>query len=100
MMLDVSKVLVRFDGKPLMDVDDNGASVDATVRRALVNALLAPNQKDSGVQKIQKYELARRIYTTDMVEVSAEEVVVLKKQVEELYPPLVCGQLCAMLEGK
>ena len=101
MLIDVNRVLVQMNGTPLMDTDSEGKAIEATVKVALVNAALSPEQKDTGVQKVQKYELARKMYQSESaVELSVEDVAMLKKRVEEVYPPLICGQLCAMLEGK
>ena len=101
MLIDVSKVLVQMNGRELMDRDDEGNAISATVKVALVNSALSPEQKDTGVQKVQKYELARKIYAAEStVDLGVEEIAMLKKRVEEVYPPLVCGQLVAILEGK
>lgn len=101
MLVDVSRVLVQMNGKSLMDQDAEGNAVEATVRLALVNAVLSPEQNEPGVKKVQKYELARRMYAAvSTVDLNVEDVAMLKKRVEEVYPPLICGQLCAILEGK
>jgi hypothetical protein len=98
MLIDVSKILVNIAGQPIMDTTDNGEAVPATVKMALVNAVLSPEQNEKGIQKIQKYELAKRLYQADKeVEVTAEEVVLMKKRVEELYAPLIVGQLAELL---
>ena len=98
MKIQITKPLVQFNGQPIMDVDGNGNAVPATVKMALVNAVLAPERDEKGIQKIQKYELAKRLYQAEKeVEVTAEEVVLMKKRVEELYAPLIVGQLAELL---
>ncbi len=99
MLLNINKVLVQLNGQPIMDIDDAGQSVPATVKTALVNAVLAPEQNEKGTQKVQKYELAKRIYKAEQeVEVTAEEVVLIKRRIEELYPPIIVGQLEELLK--
>lgn len=101
MLIDVSQVLVQLNGNPMKDQDDKGQLIDAIVKSALVNAVLSPEEKDTGVQKVQKYELARKLYKAEStVDMGVDEIAMIKRRVEALYPPLVCGQLCAILEGK
>lgn len=101
MLIDVTRTLKQLNGEPLRDNDGQGNAVEATVKMALINGILSPVKDDTGVQKVQKYELARKMYKAEStVDLTVEEIVMLKRRVEELYPPLVCGQLLAILEGK
>jgi hypothetical protein len=101
MVIDVSKNLVQLNGQPIMDMDEQGNAVPATVKNALVNAVLSPEQNEKGTQKVQKYELAKKLYRAEKdVEVTAEEVVLIKKRVEELFAPLIVGQIVELLEGR
>jgi len=101
MVINVNKELVQLNGQPIMDLDAEGKAVPATVKTALVNAVLLPEQNEKGVQKVQKYELAKKLYKAEKdVEVTAEDVVLLKKVVENSYAPLIVGQVLELLEGK
>jgi hypothetical protein len=96
MLLKVSTVLVQYNGKPIVD---NG--VEATVRDAVVNAVLVAVPGDKPIQKFQKDELARKIYNVkEEVELTAEEVVMVKERVGECFAPIVVGQVWRLLEGK
>lgn len=101
MKVNVDVVLKTISGETMMDTNDKGEAVEATLKTGLVNALLAPKQKqDSGVDKIKTYELAKRIYTGGEVELSAEEISLCKKAVDDTFPsPQVVGQICELLEG-
>jgi len=81
-----------------MEADEQGNVTEATVRVVLVNAVLSPVQKESGMDKMKKYGLAQRIFRDDEIELSAEDIVLLKERIGELYAPLVVGQLFQMLE--
>lgn len=101
MIIDVSRKLYQLSGKPLVDQAEDGTAVDAVVRTALVNIALSPDSKDDGVKKVKKYELAKKIYMAkDVVDLAVEELAMLRKGVEANYPPLICGQLVDILEGK
>jgi len=98
MILDVTKPLVNFAGQNLKDSDGAGEVVDATIRMAFVNALLAPVQKDTGMDKMKKGELARKIYQNDAVELTVDEAKIIKDRIGEIYPPLVVLQLWGLLD--
>ncbi len=94
MKININQVLTQLNGQPIKDTDESGKAVDATVRNALVNAVLLPEQNEKGTQKVLKYELAKKIYQAkEDVEVTAEEVVMLKRVVGEAFAPLIVGQL-------
>jgi hypothetical protein len=97
MKLNVNQVLTQYNGQPMMDVD-NGKTIEATVKLALVNAVASPVQSDKMIDKIRKDELAIRIYKADPeVELTAEDVVLIKERVGEMYAPVIVGQIVRML---
>lgn len=99
MKINTNQVLKSFNGETVKDMV-NGEAVDATVKTALVNAILAPSQKDVGMDKIKKYELAKAIYSNDEIELTAEEIEFCKKAVDAAYPsPLIVGLITDVLEG-
>ena len=102
MKIDVSKELKTLDGQVMQDVGSGGNAVDATVKMALLNAVLAPEKDDTPVRKLEKGELARRIYNAEKeVELTAEEITLCKKRVGEVFPnPLVVLQVTEILEQK
>ena len=100
MNVDVTKNLITFDGQTMKDIVD-GEAVDATLRMAMVNAILSPVEKESGMDKVKKYELAKRIHNAkDEVELSAEDISLIKERIGEVFPALIVGQVFDLLEGK
>lgn len=98
MLVDVSRNLVQMNGNPLMDTNEKGEAVEATVKTAIVNAVLSPVQNEKGIDKVKKYELAKRIYQVEgEIELTPEEVVLIKDRVGELYTPLIVGQVLELL---
>lgn len=65
MLIDVSRVLRQINGAPMIDTDGEGKAVEAKVKMALVGALINPVQTDKPMQKFQKDELARKIYSVE-----------------------------------
>lgn len=100
MKINVNHVLKTIDGQSMKD-NVNGEAIDATVKMAIVNAVLSPVDKETGVKKLEKYQLAQKVYNADgEVELSAEEISLIKKQVGEVFPPIIVGQVFNLLEGK
>ena len=101
MVIKVNTPLKTLGGEVMQDNDGKGNVMDATLKTVIVNALLSPVERESGVEKMKKYELATRIYKSeDEVELSAEEITLIKARVGELFAPLVVGQVYNALEGK
>jgi len=100
MLVKVNVPLKTLDGQVMKDNDGQGNAIDATVKMVIVNAILAPVQKESGVDKVKKFDLAQRIYKSDEVDLTAEEISLIKERVGESFPPIVVGQIWNLLEGK
>jgi hypothetical protein len=99
MLVKVDGTLKTLDGTVIMDNDGKGNAVEATVRMALVNAILSPVQQETGMEKVKKYELAKKIHDQDEVELSMDDIELIKDRVGEIYAPVVVGQLYSLLSG-
>ena len=99
MLLDNTKVLVTLAGEPLKESVD-GEVKDVTVKTVIVNALLNPMEKDTGMQKMEKEELARKVYQNDSVDLTIEQVKLIKDRIGEMYAPIVVGQVWRLLENR
>ena len=97
MLVKVNVSLKTLDGKTMKDNLD-GEVVDATVRMAMVNSILAPVDKESGIDKVKKYELAKRIYANDEVDLNEDEIKLIKDTVGSNFAPIVVGQIFEMLK--
>lgn len=73
-----------------------------TLAAVATSALLANHQDErdlSGTDKVTRYKLAQRINDADReIEMSAEEVTLLKTLIGKAYAPLVVGQAFDLLE--
>lgn len=100
MKIDVTKTLTNLDGAVMKDMVD-GEAVDATLRMAMVNAILSPVEKESGMDKVKKFNLAERIHdAVDDVDLTVEEVSLIKERVGVVFSSLIVGQVWKLLEGK
>ena len=98
MLVKVNQVLRTIDGQSMKDSDGQGNITEATVKSAIVNAILSPVQKETGIEKVAKYELAKKIYASDEVNLDEKEIALIKDRVGELYAPVVVGQIYELLK--
>jgi len=100
MKLKTEVVLTNLSGEALKDTNTKGEAVDATLEMCLINALLAPmgqGKTEAGTEKLKKFNLAKKINDNKEVDLSADDIVLLKNRVGEVYPPLIVGQVYELL---
>jgi len=96
MKLDVTRVLVNLDGKPIQSGDE-----PLTLRDVLCNALLSsmPNKPIEAKVQVDQYEMALRIRQEDVLTFSLKEAANFQELVARFYTPLITGQVWHILEG-
>lgn len=102
MKLNVTQVLKQRSGEPIID-NDNGVAVDATLRRGIINALEVALETDRNEQPIKRYErgkLADKVYDNDEVELSAEEITLIKERVGKVFNAYIVKVIWDLLEDK
>lgn len=97
MLVKVNVLLKTMDGQVMKDNVD-GEAVDATVQMAIVNAVLSPVQNEKGIDKVAKYELAKKIYSNGEVDLNEDDIKLIKERVGETFPPIVVGQVYELLK--
>ena len=97
MLVKVNMSLKTLDGQAMMDNDGQGNAVEATVKQAIVNAILSPVEKESGIDKVTKYELAKKVYASDEVDLDENEIKLIKDAVGKSFAPIVVGQIFELL---
>jgi len=98
MKLDFGKVLTGFDGKPIKFNDR-----DATLGLVAVEALCAvyQDEKDlTGEEKVKRATLAEVAYQGNGVDVSVEDIALIKRLIGKAYGPLVVKKAYDIIEGK
>ena len=101
MQVDFSKEFKQFDGKIIIETQEN--PVAFTLRTASINGLMfkGENEKLSGEEQMKRFDLSTLIYaSTEPVDLASEQVVLIKEQIAKIYSPLIVGQVWKMLEGQ
>jgi hypothetical protein len=114
MKINFDSVITGIDGEPIKTKDqrpgkDGGRETferDFVLRDVAVNALLAePQDRNAkpldGKEKVRRTRLADKIYGChEPINISAEDVVLIKDQVNAIYPTLTTARAWAILEGE
>lgn len=106
MKIDFDIKLVNFKNEVIRekvkdkDEDEKETFEDLTLGKVCVGALMSfnPESRISGEEKVKRYDLALRIYKGGIIDVTSEEIVLMKKRVGEGFAVIVVGQVLKMLE--
>ncbi len=99
MKIDVTNPLLGLDDKPLIpDNSDPEKSGPLTARQAIINALMLADPKLEGTEKLGRYLLATLINKKDEVDLTNEQVTLIKAEVARCYGPLVVGRIYELVD--
>lgn len=70
-----------------------------TLGACAISALLGPDEAASGVEKMQRWLLAERIYPGGVQEVTAEEIGLIKARIGKCYNAVAVGPAYRLLES-
>lgn len=94
MKVKINQVLKDVDGTPI-----TMNNKPYTLGDVCIASLLTPLQEDTEKTKWEKYEIFKKIKESkNEVELTIEEIALVKKCIGKFQPPLVMGQCWEMLE--
>jgi hypothetical protein len=93
---DFTVVLVGLDGKPL--VAEPGLPM--TLGDAVSSALVSPfkDESPSGQEKVKRWALALRVHAAKDIELTADDITMIKNLVAKAFGPLIVGQVWEILD--
>ncbi len=98
--IDFSSPITQLDGQPFIDKD--GKPIHTTLAIVAENALLASYQDEqnlSGEDKVKRFVLAHKIHDDEKnVELTADEITLIKKLIAKSYNPLITGESWRILD--
>jgi putative N-acetylmannosamine-6-phosphate epimerase len=93
MKRDLDEAMRDLDGKPFAD--------NATLKQVIFAAVTSQTQDDAAMpvaEKMMLYGLAQAVNRGGVVELTAEQIAVVKARIGKLYPVLVVGEAYRLLE--
>lgn len=97
MKIDFSSQLLGLDGKQIIMPDEKPAVLSSVCVTALM-AIYPDEVSLSGDEKYRRYKIAGLIYPGGAIEITAEDVALLKKLTAKCYGPLIVGPAHDALE--
>lgn len=97
MKIQVNKVIVDMEGKPVKDGEG-----DLTYRTLFYNALdgSLPDERPTQEEKAQRFNIMNKLFNSSEVDLTLSERALLKDRVHAIFrSPLLYGRTCQMLEG-
>ena len=99
MKIDVTNPLLDLDDRPIvLDSTESATPGPLTARRAIINALMLADPKLDGTEKLGRYLLAALINKKDEVDLTNEQVTLIKAEVARCYGPLVVGRIYELVD--
>lgn len=95
MKINFDAVLKDFKGDDI--ADEKGAGV--VLSMIAINAILSPEQGQTGLQKKAAFDLAAKISTKPEGEYLPEEAVLIKEAIGKHYPALIVGAAYNLLDA-
>lgn len=112
MRINVKQPILDYEGKPLKvnKMDESGSVVfdenrhpvmiSETARNYMAAALNNSIREEvfTAEQKAQAYQLTRKLYARNEVDLTPNERYLIKERIEKhTYPPLICGRIIDIL---
>jgi hypothetical protein len=100
MLLKTKHPLTDLEEKPLQ-IRDGDVVREMTIGTICVQCLLGGKQDElTGADKLERYELAKKLHDNDTVDLSAEQVVWLKEEIAKNFVSLISGQAWTILDPR
>lgn len=97
MKIKINDKLIGVDGITPITSPDTKAAL--TLKDVCINSILSPIQDEDQKAKYEKYELYKKLRDAKAdIELTAEQIVLLKNCVGKFQPPLIMGQVFDLLE--
>lgn len=94
MKLNFDIELKNLSGEPVIENDK-----PVILRNLVTNAVLVPEEGEEGEIKLTKWNLALKIDKGGEIDLTPEEVVLIKRMVGKYHIPMVVGRIYPLLNG-
>ena len=101
MKIDFSTKINTIHGTPFQVPNGEGGTRDMELKDVCVEALYTPNPQspDSGAEKFRLHQLAVKLHRGGEIEISPEDVALVKDKIGTLYGANVVGPAYEILNG-
>lgn len=96
MLINFDQIMKNMDGTDMLE-NDKSIPMKTFISNALLSVHLEPNI--SGMDKFKRGELAKKVYDGGNLEISSEDITMIKDAVGKYYPPLVVLPVFSYIES-
>lgn len=100
MLIDFDKKILNLNGKKILQNSDKGIPEPLNAVRIASDALMRFEDKEKADEKLKKFNLGMKINKDIIVDLKAEEIVLLKETIGKHYAPVVVGRMYEILENE
>lgn len=100
MKFNPEQTMKNLDGVNLTRPLESGDTEPMTMRFAIRSALIAvPGQPLTPDESLRRFDLMEKFTSTKEVDLKADEIVLIKNCLAQIYGPLVVGQVVRAIDG-
>ena|SRR6185436_12502090 len=96
MRINTTQVLKNYEGKEILE-DDKPITLRDVFSIGLNSQL--PDEKMTADQKAKIFQITTKLYTNNEVDLTVDQLALIKEQVGKVYNPLVYGRVCEIIDG-
>ena len=100
-LINLKQTLKNFKGETFKYKEaEDGPETDMTVGKVLANIILVPQQQKDGFRTLKIYELAKKFYEKDELDLDRSDFIQVKERVENstAYSVMITGQILELFE--
>lgn len=98
MKIKLNTTLKGIDGILVLD-DPDFPGKKLTLKSKIMTSLLASRPDESDKEKLERYDIFKKVRDAPAeIDLKAEEIVIIKKAIGRIQPPLILGQCFELLD--
>lgn len=100
MKMNFDTVMTDLKGQPVMEPPKaGGPATMLKLSDVTLNALMALDESDNVDVKVKKFKIAMKVSQGGEIELSPEDIVLIKSCIGKFYSPLAVGRAHELLDG-
>jgi hypothetical protein len=103
MKVDVTKEILQLDGTAVTNLDGSPLILRSVIVSGLVNPIQSLDMNLDAVKKVELFTLAQKVTASDQVELTVDELALIRKRIAAVQPPIsyvIVGRALGLLSGE
>ena len=102
MKITTNQVLKDYEGKDIIEESAKGEKRTITIRDVFSVALNTQTKDEviTAEEKAKVFQISTKLYTGNEVDLTVDQLSLIKERVGKIYNPLVYGRVCELIDGQ